>query len=102
MELKSPSITIDTNKLSDVDALLAESCENLYQLFNKYDRQLFVSAQINIGTDQNVSTFFNVRKSRLQTEEKRKQEMEKLFSLVNGSIYGVSSGRLIISNVSQQ
>lgn len=70
---------IDTDKLSDVDALLLEECKKLQELFIKYNRQLYISGEIKADESHTAKegvNFIHVFHGEHSDEEKRRLFIE--------------------------
>lgn len=91
--------TVNTDKLSDVDALLMEESKKLYDLFHKYNRQLLLLGEMKsseITTKEQGCSFFHVM-PKTATPDEINKGFHMYFWRLDGFLRMISQGKMFIA-----
>jgi hypothetical protein len=87
----------DSHVLGDADAELLEASQNLFEIYKKYNRQLFLYGEINSKVS-NATQFFHVCDPNSPPEEINLR-MNRFISAVDNGINLITRGKLRIGKM---
>lgn len=94
-------IVIDTDKIADVDAMILEKSEDLYQLCSKYKRQMFLVVNGKAISNGKVDCFFThlTRDADLLTVEEDWDLLDILMGSVSNCAQEATGGEYSVQKV---
>lgn len=87
---------IDTDTLPDVNAMIAEKCEELRILCCNEKRQLVIVVDSRGNEDGHLSTFWNIKGRKYNDNDQNTitRSYNQIISMLNGFISTISNGNL--------
>lgn len=94
-------VTVNTNDLADVDALLMEESAKLHKLFAKYNRQLTLIGEMRGSVNSGGCSFFHLGSSE-DSPETMQQNFGKYMGRLDWFVQTFSHGNYAIARIIKQ